>query len=125
MSSPKARGNLDLYRRVLDHGLIDADGLPCGTVDEIEAAGKPGEPLEIVALLVGPAAWTPRLPALFEIACRLLAGSRLVRVPWSEVAEISEQIRLRSTAVELGLGVTDRRAGRWLAPLPMSEVEPK
>lgn len=125
MSSRKARGNLDLYRRVLDHGIIDCDGLPCGTVDEIEAAGKPGEPLAIVALLVGPAAWAPRLPALFALMSRLIAGARLVRVPWSEVVHIGEQIKLRSTAAELGLGVTDRRAGRWLAPLPMSWYQPK
>ena len=125
MSSKKARGNLDLYRRVLDHGIVDSDGLPCGTVDEIEASGGPGESLAVVALLVGPAAWTPRLPALFGVISRLIAGSRLVRVPWSEVIEIGEQIKLRSTAVELGLGVADRRAGRWLAPLPMSWYQPK
>jgi sporulation protein YlmC with PRC-barrel domain len=121
MSKKKLRGHLDLYRRVLDHALVDSDGLPCGTVDDIEVEGKPGEPLIVVALLVGPAAWAPRLPVLFAKLARLIAGSRLVRVPWSEVAKIGERITLRSSAVELGLGVTDRRAGRWLAPLPLSE----
>jgi len=125
MSTTQPRGELDLYRRVLDHMLIDVDGLPCGTVDDIEADGKPGEALAIVALLAGPGAWTPRLPAVFAFVSRVIAGSRLVRVPWSQVAEIGEQIKLRSSAVELGLGVTDRRAGRWLAPLPMSEEQPE
>ena len=116
---------LDVYRLVLDHTLVDADGLECGTVDEIEAQGKPGEPLAIVALLAGPGAWAPRLPAFFALVSRLVAGSRLVRVPWSEVAGIGEQITLRSTATELGLGVADRRAGRWLAALPLSGYAPK
>jgi hypothetical protein len=35
-------------------------------------------------------------------------------VPFAEVASISEVIRLRSTATQLGLGVVDRRVGRWL-----------
>jgi len=125
MSTRKPRGELDIYRRVLDHVLLDADGLPCGIVDEIEAEGGLGEPLAIVTLLVGPAAWTRRLPAFFAIVAHLLAGSRIVRVPWSEVAEIGEQIRLCSSAVELGLGVADRRAGRWLAHLPLSEEHPE
>lgn len=121
----RERQPLDLYRLVLDHTLVDADGLQCGVVDDIEAEGKPGEPLAIVALLVGPGAWAPRLPAFFAIVSRLFAGTRLVRVPWSEVAGIDEQITLRSAATKLGLGVADRRAGRWLKPLPMSGYAPK
>jgi hypothetical protein len=41
-------------------------------------------------------------------------------VPWPEVIEISETIRLHSKADELGLGRLDRKAGRWLARLPKS-----
>ena len=125
MTVKAARGQLDLYRQVLDHVLVDCDGLPCGTIDEIEASGELGEPLQIEALLVGPGAWARRLPALFQALARLAFGTRTTRVPWREVAEIGEQIKLRSSAQALGLGVVDRRIGRWLAHLPGAEKAPE
>jgi len=110
---------LDLLREVLDHEVVDVEGTSCGMVDDIEfAAGERGP--EVAALLIGPGAWTPRLPALFALACQRLFGRGVVRVPWPEVSEISETIRLRSKASELGLGRLDRKAGRWLAALPKS-----
>jgi sporulation protein YlmC with PRC-barrel domain len=115
----KAVRRLDLLREVLDHEVVDVEGTSCGMVDDIEfAAGKRGP--EVAALLIGPGAWTPRLPALFALGCERLFGRGVVRVPWPEVIEISETIRLRSKADELGLGRLDRKAGRWLARLPKS-----
>jgi len=117
-----APGCVDVYRQVLDHTLVDADDLPCGCVDDIELEGAPGEPLRIAALLVGPGAWGPRLPALFARLVRWMGGRQVVRVPWSEVAELGEQIRLRSNALRLGLGLTDRKLGLRIAKLPGSEA---
>jgi sporulation protein YlmC with PRC-barrel domain len=115
----KAVRRLDLLREVLDHEVVDVEGTSCGMVDDSEfAAGKRGP--EVAALLIGPGAWTPRLPALFALGCERLFGSGVVRVPWPEVTEISETVRLRSKASELGLGRLDRKAGRWLARLPKS-----
>src|SRR4029079_83330 len=52
---------LDLLREVLDHEVVDVEGTSCGMVDDIEfAAGERGP--EVAALLIGPGAWTPRLP---------------------------------------------------------------
>jgi hypothetical protein len=112
---------VDLYRQVLDHALLDADDWLCGTVDDIEVAGGVGEPLRVTALLVGPGAWAPRLPALFARLVPLLFGTRCVRVPWEEVSELGEQIKLRSRAAALGLATTDRRVGLWIARLPGSD----
>lgn len=112
---------VDLYRQVLDHALLDADDWMCGVVDDLEVAGDIGEPLRITALLVGPGAWAPRLPALFASLLPYLAGTRCVRVPWSEVSELGEQIKLRSRAAALGLATTDRRLGLRIAKLPGSE----
>ena len=110
---------VDLLRDLLDHELVDADGQSCGMVDDIEFMPTPQGPA-VFALLVGPGAWAPRLPALLGLAMQALLGRRKVRVPWDEVVEISETIRLRSKASQLGLGRLDRKVGRWLAKLPMA-----
>lgn len=112
---------VDLYRQVLDHALLDADDWMCGIVDDLEVEGDIGEPLRISALLVGPGAWTPRLPALFARLLPRLAGTRCVRVPWNEVSELGEHIKLRSRAAALGLATTDRRLGLLVAKLPGSD----
>jgi hypothetical protein len=126
-STPSDHANfVDVYRQVLDHALLDADDWLCGTVDDIEVEGgelREGarEPLRITALLVGPGAWAPRLPALFAHLLPPLFGRHVVRVPWSEVSELGEQIRLRSRAASLGLATTDRRLGLLVARLPGSD----
>jgi len=116
MKQPRS---LDLLREVLDHEVVDAEDVSCGMVDDLAfGRGQDGPVLD--ALLVGPGAWGPRLPALLRLAAGRLVGRAVVRIPWHEVIEISEVIRLRSTAAELGLGRLDRKVGRWLAKLPMS-----
>jgi hypothetical protein len=117
---------VDLYRQVLDHALLDADDWMCGTVDDLEVEGGlrqdgSNEPLRVTALLVGPGAWAPRLPALFARLVPHVFGSGCVRVPWSEVSELGEQIKLRSRAAALGLASVDRQLGLRIAKLPGSE----
>ena len=112
---------VDLYRQVLDHALLDADDWMCGTVDDLEVEGGIGEPLRVTALLVGPGAWVPRLPALFARLLPRVLGDHCVRVPWSEVSELGEDIKLRSRAAALGLASIDRRLGLLIAKLPGSE----
>jgi sporulation protein YlmC with PRC-barrel domain len=117
--------HLDLACDVLDHELVDIDGLPCGMVDDIELAGELGTPLEVTALLVGPGAWGPRLPALPRFLVRLVGGARRTRVPWAEVERVTERVHLRSRATQLGLGIRERKARRWIAWVPLNEHEPE
>jgi hypothetical protein len=118
--------HLDLCRQVLDHAIIDCEELPCGTVDDIEIElGSDGRPLRATALLIGPGAWGPRLPALLKWAVETCIGTRCTRVPWDEIAEVRETLRLRSRASTLGLGLTDRWWGLRLAKLPGSERKEK
>jgi len=116
---------VDVYRQVLDHALLDADDWLCGIVDDVEVEGDVGGALRITALLVGPGAWASRLPALFARLVPHLFGTRCVRVPWSEVSVLGEQIKLRSRAASLGLATTDRKLGLWIAKLPGSDRRPK
>jgi hypothetical protein len=100
---------------VLDHEVVDANDVPCGMVDDLELEGGPGSTLEVVALLMGPRAWSARLPWFLPRVARFVVGTRQLRVPWTEAAVTGDRIKLKSTAGELGLDASDRRIGRWLA----------
>ena len=117
----RKEGFTDLYRQVLDHAVLDAEDWLCGVVDDLEVEGDIGGPLRVTALLVGPGAWVPRLPALLQALLPRLVGTRCVRVPWSEVCMVGEHIRLRSRAAELGLDLADRKLGLRIAKIPGSE----
>src|SRR5438105_1195735 len=78
---------------LLDHEIVDADGNACGMVDGLEIAGS-GSNARVIALLVGPGAWLPRLPALPRVVARWLFGERVVRIPIEAVADVSEVVRL-------------------------------
>ena len=108
---------LDLLREVLDHELVDVDGVSCGMVDDLEFAATP-QGLALVALWSGPGAWGPRLPALLQWACARLFGDARRRVPWEDVADVGEVIRLRRSAGALGLGGMDRKVNAWMRRLP-------
>jgi sporulation protein YlmC with PRC-barrel domain len=112
---------IELLRDVLDHDIVDVDGVRCGMVDDIELApsGVDATPV-VAALLVGPGAWQARLPALVAVAAAWLFGRARTRVPWSEVAELTQSVKLKRRASELGLGVIERKAATWLKRFPGS-----
>ena len=109
---------LDLSDHVLDRQVIDANHILCGKVDDIELDGA--DDLKVTAILIGNGAASDRLPELAKFLSRKLFGTRVTRVPWSEVDVITHQIKLRSTAAELGL---DERSGvvfKIISSLPSS-----
>lgn len=110
---------LDLAREVLDRQIVDANNVPCGKVDEIEVTGGAGQ-LKVRALLVGGEARDGRLPSWLRFLVQKLHSEKTVRVPWSEVSIITHQIKLKSTARELGLDKSERRAVKLLKKLPGS-----
>jgi hypothetical protein len=106
--------SFDLVRDLLDHELIDVEGVSCGMADDVEIRVD-GRECVVVALICGPDAWVPRLPAALRMLARLVGARGHARVPFAEVERLSESIHLKSRATELGLGIVDRRVGRWLA----------
>jgi len=114
------RPTIELLRDVLDHDIVDVDGVRCGIVDDIEFDHKPGATPVLGTLLVGPGAWGPRLPALLAVVARWLFGRAVTRVPWGDVAELGQSVKLKRRAGELGLGSVERRAARWLQRIPGS-----
>ena len=114
------KGEIDLGLGLLDHQLVDSEGRRCGKVDDLELAGvASGEP-RVVAILVGAPAWRGR-GRFARLAARLAAG-RMVRVPWSEVANVRSSVVLKRRAQELGLGRGDERARLIVERIPGSSL---
>jgi sporulation protein YlmC with PRC-barrel domain len=99
---------------LLDLPLIDCDGKCCGIVDDIELRGGPGEPLRVEALLVGPGAYSGRLPRWAMAFARLLAGDHIARIPWSEVRQVSSAVHLNVPAGRHRLQRSENQARRWI-----------
>jgi len=86
---------LDAQLHLLDRQVLDVDGVPVTTVDDIEISAPPpdtpipaGTPAPtLTALLTGPVLGT-----------RIFGGrppsSRLIRIPWRDVADVGVVIRL-------------------------------
>lgn len=116
MSSPQ---EVDLGLGILDHQLVDSEGRRCGKADdlELEGVGSDEQP-RVVAILVGPPAWTGR--GLLGRVSAALSRGRMVRVPWEEVEKVDSAIRLRKTATELRLARADDRLRPIIEKVPGS-----
>jgi hypothetical protein len=97
---------LDLSYRVLDRQVVDANHILCGKVDDIELGGI--DDPKITAILIGNGAASGRLPELAKYISRKLFGNGVTRIAWTEVDVIADDIKLKSTAAELGI---DERSG--------------
>jgi sporulation protein YlmC with PRC-barrel domain len=107
-------GPIKLVSELLDLPLIDSDGAYCGIVDDVELTGRPGKPLTVKALLVGPGGYAGRLPHWAMMLVRMIVGDRLTRVPFGQVRTIGPAVRLNASGKELGLKVIEDRVGRWI-----------
>jgi hypothetical protein len=106
---------VDLALGVLDHQLVDAGGINCGKVDDLEITGLASGSSEFSEILVGGNAWRSR-GVLGALSARLSGNA--VHVPWSEVDSVSSIVRLRRPAAELRLNRGDERWARLVRKLP-------
>lgn len=98
--NPGGRG-VDAQLHLLDRQILDPDGIPISTVDDVELAGvEIGEPVDpsaaptVSALLVGAAV----LPRIFG---GKQPRSRWDRIPWDDVTRLGTVIELRVRAEDL------------------------
>ena len=110
----------DVAYRLLDDDLVDPDGRRCGRVDDLEIEGGPGEPSHIAAIVCGPGAWSRRLPRRLGNLIEVLFGSDTLRIPWSEVADLTEVVNLKKPCDAVGAGRGDDAVGRVVRKLPRS-----
>jgi sporulation protein YlmC with PRC-barrel domain len=92
---PTPGRTLDAQLHLLDRQVLDNDGVPVTTVDDLEISGpdpeteiRQGTPAPVMtALLTGPVLGT-----------RIFGGrppsSRLIRIPWKDVADVGVVIKL-------------------------------
>jgi sporulation protein YlmC with PRC-barrel domain len=105
---------IKLVSELLDLPLYDVEGKYCGIVDDIELTGGPGKDLKLKALLVGPGAYTGRLPGWAMWLVEKIAGSRVTRVPMDKVHSIGAAVHLECSGWQLGLHKSERRAAEWI-----------
>jgi sporulation protein YlmC with PRC-barrel domain len=109
---PRQAGRvLDAQLHLLDRQVLDTDGVPVTTVDDLEISGPDQDlpiphgspPPVILALLTGPVLGT-----------RIFGGrppsSRLIRIPWQDVADVGIVIRLGVR----GTGLDASWVERWI-----------
>ena len=116
VSTPTGVRVVDARLHLLSRQVLDVDGEPVTTVDDLELVAAdgadgtarddgprdavPGEPAEVGALLTGPV-----------LVTRLLGGrpptSRWERVPWSDVGHVGTAIELTVQADSLDLHWTE------------------
>ena len=108
---------VDLAQGVLDHQLVDSNGINCGKVDDLELTGLDTSSPEVVEILVGGNAWRTR-GLLGRLASRLAGDA--VHVPWSEVESVSSVVKLKRPASELRLDRGDPRWSRLVGKVPGS-----
>ena len=105
---------IKLVSELLDLPLYDTEGKYCGIVDDVELSGGPGKDLRLKALLVGPGAYSGRLPSWAMWLVRLVAGDRITRVPMDKVRTIGTAVQLECPGRDLGLHKSETAAGKWI-----------
>jgi hypothetical protein len=108
---------VDIALSILDHQLVDSDGVNCGKVDDLELGGLDGSSPEVTEILVGGNAWRAR-GRLGRLASRLTGNA--VHVPFAEVDAITSVVRLARPASELRLNRGDVRWSSLVSKLPGS-----
>ena len=106
---------VDIALGILDHQLVDSEGVNCGKVDDLEVQGLDSGLPEVTEIIVGGNAWRSR-GLLGRLAARLSGNA--VHVPWSEVESVSSVVKLKRPAAELRLGRGDVRWERLVGKAP-------
>ncbi len=110
----KTNAPIKLVSQLLDLPIIDRDKRWCGVVDDVEFEGRAGKDTRIKALLVGPGAYSGRMPNWLFFIVRMIAGERMVRVPVDRIDNIAAAVHLDCPAKELKLHRLEDKARAWI-----------
>ncbi|MFC5789293.1 hypothetical protein EDM22_05520 [Agromyces tardus] len=118
---------LDAQLHLLDRQVLDRDGVPVSTVDDVEVGGiRPGEPVD-------PAAPPPVITDLLvgtEIATRIFGGrppaSRRMPISWRLVSDVGTVVRLGVAGDSLDAGWVERWVSEHIiARIPGGRHDPE
>lgn len=126
--APKVAGRvLDAQLHLLDRQVLDHNGVPVTTVDDLELSGpavdeaiEPGTAAPVLkSLLTGPVLGT-----------RIFGGrppsSRLIRIPWKDIAEVGVVLRLGISGEPLDASWVERWVrDKIIARIPGGRHDPR
>jgi hypothetical protein len=110
----KPTAPIKLVSQLLDLPLLDKNHRWCGVVDDVEFEGSAGKDARIKALLVGPGAYSGRMPTWLYWLVGKVAGVRVSRVPLDEIETISAAVHLKCSAEQVGLHKVEDRVRAWI-----------
>jgi hypothetical protein len=112
-------------RCVLDHQLVEVDGMRCGKADDVAIAPAPGGgPLELAGVLTGPGALLHRYRKPVMRYVIGLAGRDERFVAWEDIADVESHLQLARRGVELDLASAERRAAAVLDRIQAGRLHP-
>jgi|SRR5215217_77869 len=117
---------MDLVRDVLDKAVVDRQERELGRADTVVLEIRAGEPPRVAAIEIGPSVLAYRVrPLLGRVVAALeylfgLDNHRPVRVPFGEVIDVGEQIKVDRVWPETPATEIERRLRRWVGAIPGS-----
>jgi hypothetical protein len=98
----RLEGAFDALLHLMDRQVLDSEGRMVCKCDDLELAQTDDGQLVVTALLVGPPVWVPRLGLWLHERWRRLGGTqadreRPYRIDLRDVAEVTQEIKLRTT----------------------------
>ena len=109
--------HLDIVRQVLDRQVVDANHYNCGKVDDIEL-DLSGKLPRVTAILVGNQYSSDRLPEFAKCIFQKFFGRSRVKIPWSDVSAITDDVKLAKNADEYGLDERNGLVYKFISKLP-------
>jgi hypothetical protein len=117
---------VDLVRDLLDKLVVDRHGREIGRVDAIAIELRLDAPPRVVGIDLGSSVLAYRVtPALGRLMRGIehvlgMAEGRPLRIPFADILDIRDRIKVDRAAGETGVATQERRLRRWVAALPGS-----
>jgi hypothetical protein len=133
MDTPAGR-SLWAALHLLDHQIMDSDGLPAAKVDDLEFSCEPSNDLPVLEnILCGAAAWTrrqnPRLGRAVELLRRVIrptAEPGPSRIGFGTVKSIGPELDIDVAAETLDVTIVERWLSRHIVShIPGSGIKPR
>jgi sporulation protein YlmC with PRC-barrel domain len=112
---PVTGQTLDAQLHLLDRQVLDSDGVPVTTVDDLELGVPEGAPELPFGTVIPEGAPAPVITAVLTgpvLGTRIFGGrppsSRLIRIPWTDVADVGVVVRLGVSGQDLDADWVER-----------------
>jgi hypothetical protein len=117
---------IDLVRDMLDKKVVDRNGREMGRADSLVLELREGVPPRVAGLELGPAVLAHRIhPTLGRWMAGLeyalgIAEGRPLRIPFSEILEMNDQVRVDRAVGETAAATLEHRLRKWVGSIPGS-----